>query len=150
MGQFFDIMTIAVTIIVVFLLIITAIHSSVRLVQITIGRKSGLNKKDTDQSSVAPKNFVSENQLDTKKKSPDLDELCAIYKKKFLTRKPLSKRARVDIEQENLDLIRQLLFIIEPKASICGYINSIVKDHLEKCKPEIRKLYNEKHADNGN
>lgn len=48
MGQFFDIMTIAVTIIVVFLLIITAIHSSVRLVQITIGRKSGLNKKDTD------------------------------------------------------------------------------------------------------
>ena len=130
MGQFFDIMTIAVTIIVVFLLIITAIH--------------------TDQSSVAPKNFVSENQLETKKKSPDLDELCAIYKKKFLTRKPLSKRARVDIEQENLDLIRQLLFIIEPKASICGYINSIVKDHLEKCKPEIRKLYNEKHADNGN
>ncbi len=60
-------MTIAVTIIVVFLLIITAIHSSVRLVQITIGRKSGLNKKDTDQSSVAPKNFVSENQLETKK-----------------------------------------------------------------------------------
>ena len=89
MGHFFDIMTIAVTIIVVFLLIITAIHSSVRLVQITIGRKSGLNKKDTDQSSVAPKNFVSENQPETKKKSPDLDESCAIYKKKFLTRKPL-------------------------------------------------------------
>lgn len=149
MGQIFNILTIAVISVGVILLIITAIHSSVRLVQITIGRKSGLNKKDTAQSSVAPKNFVSENQPETKKKSPDLDELCAIYKKKFLTRKPLSKRARVDIEQENLNLIKQLLFVIEPKASMCGYINSIVKDHLEKCRPEIIKLYNEKCSDNG-
>lgn len=150
MEQIFNILTIAVISVGVLLLIITAIHCSVRLVQMTIGKKSGLNKKDTAQSSVAPKNFVSENQLETKKKSPDLDELCAIYKKKFLTRKPLSKRARVDIEQENLNLIKQLLFVIEPKASMCGYINSIVKDHLEKCRPEIIKLYNEKHADNGN
>lgn len=150
MGQFFDIMTIVVTIIVVFLLIITAIHSSVRLVQITIGRKSGLNKKDTGQSSVVKKNFVSENQPETKKKSPDLDELCAIYKKKFLTHKPLSKRARIEIERENLNLIKQLLFVIEPKASMCGYINSIVEDHLEKCKPEIIKLYKEKQSDYGN
>lgn len=150
MGHFFDIMTIVVTIIVVFLLIITTIHSSVRLVQITIGRKSGLNKKDTDQSSVAPKNFVSENQLETKKKSPDLDELCAIYKKKFLTLKPLEKRTQVYIEQKNVDLIKQLLLIIEPKASISGYIDSIVKEHLEKCKPEIIKLYKEKQSDYGN
>lgn len=67
MGQFFDIMTIAVTIIVVFLLIITAIHSSVRLVQITIGRKSGLNKKDTDQSSVAQKTLYQKINLRQRK-----------------------------------------------------------------------------------
>lgn len=149
MEQIFNILTIAVIGIGVALLIITAIHSSVRLVQMTIGRKSGLNKQDTAQSNVTKKNSISENQLETRKNSPDLDELCAIYKKKYLTCKPLSKRARVDIEQENLNLIRQLLFVIEPKASMCGYINSIVKEHLEKCKPEIIKLYKEKCLDNG-
>lgn len=149
MEQFFNIMTIVVTTIMVFLLIVIAIHSSVRLVQMTVGRKSGLNKQDTAQSNVTKKNSISENQLETRKNSPDLDELCAIYKKKYLTCKPLSKRARVDIEQENLNLIRQLLFVIEPKASMCGYINSIVKEHLEKCKPEIIKLYKEKCLDNG-
>lgn len=149
MEQIFNILTIAVIGIGVALLIITAIHSSVRLVQMTIGRKSGLNKQDTAQSNVTKKNSTSESLPETKKKSPDLDELCAIYKQKYLTCKPLSKRARVDIEQENLNLIRQLLFVIEPKASICGYINSIVKEHLEKCKPEIIKLYKEKCLDNG-
>lgn len=149
MGQFFNILTIAVISIGVVLLIITAIHSSVRLVQMTIGRKSDLNKKDTAQSNAVKKNSIPENQPETRKKSPDLDELCAIYKKKYLTCKPLSKRARVDIEQENLNLIKQLLLVIEPKASMCGYINNIVKDHLEKCKPEIMKLYKEKRSDNG-
>lgn len=38
----------------------------------------------------------------------------------------------------------------EPKASISGYINNIVNEHLEKCKPEIIKLYKEKKADYGN
>jgi len=149
MEQIFNILTIAVISVGVVLLIITAIHSSVRLVQMTIGRKSGLNKKDTTQSNVAKKNSISENQPETKTKSPDLHELCAIYKKKYLICKPLSKRARVEIEQENLDLIKQLLLVIEPKASMCGYINSIVKEHLEKCKPEIIKLYKEKCSDNG-
>ena len=36
------------------------------------------------------------------------------------------------------------------KASISGYINNIVNEHLEKCKPEIIKLYKEKKADYGN
>ena len=150
MGHFFDIMTIVVTIIVVFLLIITTIHSSVRLVQMIIDRKSDLNKKDMTQSSAAGKNSVSEKQSETKEKSPDMDELCAIYKKKFLTLKPLEKRTQVYIEQKNVDLIKQLLLIIEPKASISGYIDSIVKEHLEKCKPEIIKLYKEKQSDYGN
>ena len=68
MGQIFNILTIAVISIGVILLIITAIHSSVRLVQMAINRKSGLNKKDTDQSNVAQKNLVSENQPETKEK----------------------------------------------------------------------------------
>lgn len=149
MEQFFDIMTIVVTIIVVFLLIIIAIHSAVRLVLMTIDRKSGLNKKDIAQSNTAERNIVSKKQPGTKEKSPDLDELCAIYKKKYLIRKPLGKRGQVCIEQGNLNLIKQLLFVIEPKASICGYINNIVEEHLEKCKPEITKLYNEKHSNHG-
>lgn len=102
------------------------------------------------QSSAAGKNAVSEKQSETKEKSPDMDELCAIYKKKFLTLKPLEKRTQVYIEQKNVDLIKQLLLIIEPKASISGYIDSIVKEHLEKCKPEIIKLYKEKQSDYGN
>lgn len=150
MGQFFDIMTIAVTIIVVFLLIITAIHSSVRLVQITIGRKSGLNKKDIAQSNVAEKNSASEKRLEKKEESPALDKLCAIYKEKYLTRKSLEKRGQVYIEQENINLIKQILFVLAPKASVSGYINNVVNEHLEKCKPEIIKLYKEKRADNGN
>lgn len=80
MEQIFNILTIAVIGIGVALLIITAIHSSVRLVQMTIGRKSGLNKQDTAHSNVTKKNSTSESQPETKKKSPDLDELCAIYK----------------------------------------------------------------------
>ena len=150
MGHFFDIMTIVVTIIVVFLLIITAMHSSVRLVQMTIGKKSGLNKKDIAQSNVAEKNPASEKRFEKKEDSPALDKLCAIYKEKYLIRKPLEKRTQVYIEQKNVDLIKQLLLIIEPKASISGYINSIVKDHLEKCRPEIIKLYKEKQSDYGN
>lgn len=150
MEQIFNILTIAVISIGVVLLIVTAIHSSVRLVQMTIGRKSGLNKKDTAQSNAVKKNPKSENQPETKKKSPDLDRSCAVYKEKYLRCKPLEKRARVCIEQENVSLIKQLLLVIEPKASISGYINNIVEEHLEKCKPEIIKLYKEKCSDYGN
>lgn len=149
MEQFFNIMTIVVTTIMVFLLIVIAIHSSVRLVQMTVGRKSGLNKKDMARSNKAEKNTVSENQPGTKEKSPGIDELCAIYKEKYLTCKPLAKRAHVCIEQGNVSLIKQLLLIIEPKASISGYINNIVEEHLEKCKPEIIKLYKEKRPNYG-
>lgn len=150
MEQIFNILTIAIISVGVLLLIITAIHCSVRLVQMTIGRKSGLNKKDTAQSNVAEKDSASEKRLEKKKKSPDLDELCAIYKEKYLTRKPLEKRGQVCIEQENINLIKQILFVLAPKASVSGYINNVVNEHLEKCKPEIIKLYKEKRADNGN
>ena len=106
----------------------------------TIGKKSGLNRKDTKP----------ENHPEKKEEPPGIDKQCAIYKEKYLTCKPLAKRAHVCIEQENVSLIKQLLLVIEPKASISGYINNIVNEHLEKCKPEIIKLYKEKKADYGN
>ena len=134
MEQSFDILTTVVSGTAVFLLVVTAIHASARLLQMTFGKKSGLNRKDTKP----------ENHPEKKEEPP------AIYKEKYLTCKPLAKRAHVCIEQENVSLIKQLLLVIEPKASISGYINNIVNEHLEKCKPEIIKLYKEKKADYGN
>ncbi len=150
MEQIFNILTIAVISTGVVLLIITAIHCSVKLVRMTIGRKSGLHKKDTDQSNVAEKDSASEKRLEKKEDSPALNKLCTIYKEKYLTHKPLEKRGQVYIEQENINLIKQILFVLAPKASVSGYINNVVNEHLEKCKPEIVKLYKEKRAGNGN
>ena len=150
MEQSFDILTTVVSGTAVFLLVVTAIHASARLVQMTFSRKSGLKQKDTVKSNEAVKNAESVNLPEQKKESPGIDERCAIYKEKYLTCKPLAKRAHVCIEQENVSLIKQLLLVIEPKASISGYINNIVNEHLEKCKPEIIKLYKEKKADYGN
>ena len=47
MGDFFDTMTIVVVIIMVFIVLGIAIHASARLLQMTFGKKSGLNRKDT-------------------------------------------------------------------------------------------------------
>ena len=140
MEQSFDILTTVVSGTAVFLLVVTAIHASARLLQMTFGKKSGLNRKDTKP----------ENHPEKKEEPPGIDKQCAIYKERYLTCKPLAKRAHVCIEQENVSLIKQLLLVIEPKASISGYINNIVNEHLEKCKPEIIKLYKEKKADYGN
>lgn len=140
MEQSFDILTTVVSGTAVLLLVVTAIHASARLLQMTFGKKSGLSRKDTKP----------ENHPEKKEEPPGIDKQCAIYKEKHLTCKPLAKRAHVCIEQENVSLIKQLLLVIEPKASISGYINNIVNEHLEKCKPEIIKLYKEKKADYGN
>lgn len=47
MEQSFDILTTVVSGTAVFLLVVTAIHASARLLQMTFGKKSGLNRKDT-------------------------------------------------------------------------------------------------------
>jgi len=150
MEQSFDILTTVVSGTGVFLLVVTAIHASARLLQMTFGKKNGLNRKDTAKSNKAVKNTKPANLPEKKEEHPGIDKQCAIYKEKYLTCKPLAKRAHVCIEQENVSLIKQLLLVIEPKASISGYINNIVNEHLEKCKPEIIKLYKEKKADYGN
>ncbi|MCM1331585.1 MAG: DUF3408 domain-containing protein [Bacteroides sp.] len=150
MEQSFDILTTVVSGTAVLLLVVTAIHASARLLQMTFGKKSGLNRKDTAKSNKAVKNTETAKLPEKKEEPPGIDKRCAIYKEKYLTCKPLAKRTHVYIEQENVNLIKQLLWVIEPNASISGYINNIVKGHLEKCKPEIMKLYKEKKADDGN
>ncbi len=150
MEQSFDILTTVVSGTAVLLLVVTAIHASARLLQMTFGKKSGLSRKDTAKSNKAVKNTETAKLPEKKEEPPGIDKRCAIYKEKYLTCKPLAKRAHVYIEQENVNLIKQLLWVIEPNASISGYINNIVKGHLEKCKPEIMKLYKEKKADDGN
>ena len=134
MGDFFDTMTIVVVIIMVFLVLVIAIHASARLVQMTFGRKSGL------------KNAEPVNLPEQKKESPGIDERCAIYKEKYLTCKPLAKRAQVCIEQENACIIKYMLMVIDPKATMSGYINNIVDEHLKKYSPEIMKLYKDKES----
>ena len=148
--NFFDTMTIVVVIIMVFLVLVIAIHASARLVQMTFSRKSGLKQKDTVKSNEAVKNAESVNLPEQKKESPGIDERCAIYKEKYLTCKPLAKRAQVCIEQENACIIKYMLLVIDPKATMSGYINNIVDEHLKKYSPEIIKLYEEKKADYGN
>lgn len=150
MEQSFDILTTVVSGTAVLLLVVTAIHASARLLQMTFGKKSGLSRKDTVKSNKAVKNTETAKLPEKKEEPPGIDKRCAIYKEKYFTCKPLAKRAHVYIEQENVNLIKQLLWVIEPNASISGYINNIVKGHLEKCKPEIMKLYKEKKADDGN
>ena len=77
-------MTIVVVIIMVFLVLVIAIHASARLVQMTFSRKSGLKQKDTVKSNEAVKNAESVNLPEQKKESPGIDERCAIYKKNTL------------------------------------------------------------------
>jgi len=146
MGDFFDTMTIVVVIIMVFLVLVIAIHASARLVQMTFGRKSGLKQKDTAKSNEAVKNAEPVNLPEQKKESPGIDERCAIYKEKYLTCKPLAKRAQVCIEQENACIIKYMLMVIDPKATMSGYINNIVDEHLKKYSPEIMKLYKDKES----
>ena len=136
MGDFFDTMTIVVVIIMVFIVLVIAIHASARLVQMTFGRKSGLKQKDTKP----------ENHPEKKEEPPGIDKRCAIYKEKYLTCKPLAKRAQVCIEQENACIIKYMLLVIDPKATMSGYINNIVDEHLKKYSPEIMKLYKDKES----
>lgn len=137
MGDFFDTMTIVVVIIMVFLVLVIAIHASARLVQMTFSRKSGLKQKDTVKSNEAVKNAESVNLPEQKKESPGIDERCAIYKEKYLTCKPLAKRAQVCIEQENACIIKYMLLVIDPKATMSGYINNIVDEHLKNIHPRL-------------
>ena len=150
MGQFFDILTTVFSGTAVLFLVVTAISASAGLVRMTFGRKTGLKRKDTAKSNNAVNNAEQANLPEQKEEPPGIDGRCAIYKEKYLTCKPLAKRAHVCIEQENAYIIKYMLLVIDPKATMSGYINNIVEEHLKKYSPEIIKLYKEKKADYGN
>ena len=98
----------------------------------TFGRKSGLKRKDTAKSNKAVNNAEPANLPEQEEEPPGIDERCAIYKEKYLTCKPLAKRAHVCIEQENACIIKYMLLVIDPKATMSGYINNVVDEHLKK------------------
>lgn len=84
--------------------------------------------------------------LDTISKDAGIDSKCSFYRKRFLKCKRIPNRSRVYIDKEDLDLIRSLLPIIDPKATISGFVSNIVADHLDRYKPEIIKMYNDERA----
>lgn len=81
--------------------------------------------------------------LDTISKDAGIDSKCSLYRKRFLRCKRTPNRSRVYIEKENLELIKSLLQVIDPKATISGFVSNIVADHLDRYKPEIIKMYND-------
>ena len=84
--------------------------------------------------------------LDTISKDAGIDSKCCFYRKRFLKCKSTPNRSHVYIDRENLDLIRSLLPIIDPKATISGFVSNIVADHLDRYKPEIIKMYNDERS----
>ncbi len=67
--------------------------------------------------------------------------------RKYLTCKPLAKRAQVCIEQENACIIKYMLMVIDPQSyHVRLHINNIVDEHLKKYSPEIMKLYKDKES----
>lgn len=84
--------------------------------------------------------------VDTISKDADIDSKCSFYRRRFLKCKSTLNRSHVYIDRENLDLIRSLLPIIDPKATISGFVSNIVADHLDRYKPEIIKMYNDERA----
>ena len=84
--------------------------------------------------------------LDTISKDAGIDSKCSFYRKRFLKCKSTPNRSHVYIDRENLDLIRCLLPIIDPKATISGFVSNIVADHLDRYKPEIIKMYNDERS----
>lgn len=84
--------------------------------------------------------------VDTISRNVGIDSKCSFYRKRFLKCKSTPNRSHVYIDRENLDLIRSLLPIIDPKATISGFVSNIVADHLDRYKPEIIKMYNDERA----
>ena len=76
-------------------------------------------------------------------KDAGIDSKCGFYRKRFLRCKRTPNRSRVYIEKEYLELIKSLLPVIDPKATISGFVSNIVADHLDRYKPAIIKMYNE-------
>ena len=102
--------------------------------------------KEVVESYAEKEQTAIKSLLDTISKDAGIDSKCSFYRKRFLNCKSTPNRSHVYIDRENLDLIRSLLPIIDPKATISGFVSNIVADHLDRYKPEIVKMYNDGRA----
>lgn len=102
--------------------------------------------KEVVESYAEKEQTAIKNLVDTISKDADIDSKCSSYRKRFLNCKSAPNRSHVYIDRENLGLIRSLLPIIAPKATISGFVSNIVADHLDRYKPEIIKMYNDERA----
>ena len=102
--------------------------------------------KEVVESYAEKEQTAIKSLLDTISKDAGIDSKCSFYRKRFLKCKSTPNRSHVYIDRENLDLIRSLLPIIDPKATISGFVSNIVADHLDRYKPEIIKMYNDERA----
>ena len=102
--------------------------------------------KEVVESYAEKEQTAIKSLLDTISKDAGIDSKCSFYRKLFLKCKSTPNRSHVYIDRENLDLIRSLLPIIDPKATISGFVSNIVADHLDRYKPEIIKMYNDERA----
>ena len=102
--------------------------------------------KEVVESYAEKEQTATKSLLDTISKDAGIDSKCSFYRKRFLKCKRIPNRSRVYIDKEDLDLIKILLPIIDPKATISGFVSNIVADHLDRYKPEIIKMYNDERA----
>lgn len=103
-----------------------------------------IKPKDVVESYAEKEQTAIKTLVDTISKDVGIDSKCSFYRKRFLKCKRIPNRSRVYIDKEDLDLIKILLPIIDPKATISGFVSNIVADHLDKYKPEIIKMYNDR------
>ena len=71
--------------------------------------------------------------IDSLANNTGVDTKCNVYKSKFLDCKRVPNRSHVYIDRECATLIKNVLPIIAPDASISGFVSNIVADHLEIC-----------------
>ena len=102
--------------------------------------------KEVVESYAEKEQTAIKSLLDTISKDAGIDSKCSFYRKRFLKCKSTPNRSHLYIDRENMDLIRSLLPIIDPKATISGFVSNIVADHLDRYKPEIIKMYNDERA----
>ncbi len=110
----------------------------------TASTEAVVKPKEVVESYAEKEQTAIKTLVDTISKDVGIDSKCSFYRKRFLKCKSTPNRSHVYIDRENLDLIRSLLPIIAPDASISGFVSNIVADHLEKYKPEIIKMYNDR------
>ena len=100
--------------------------------------------KEVVESYAKKEITTSETYAESISKDAGIDSKCSFYRKRFLVCKRASNRSHIYIDRECATLIKKVLPIIAPDASISGFVSNIVADHLEKHKQEIIKMYNDK------